>query len=395
MTSPSFHTGLDALAADDFAPCRGAKLGVLTHQCAIDGSGVHLLEHLKRRGMEPSLVLAPEHGLWSTHQDMEAVEGLDDPIFGVEVKSLYGDTEESLSPTVSLLAEVDLLVVDLQDVGARYYTYAATMVKCMRAAAVAGVEVLVLDRPNPINGVALEGCPPVKEYMSFVGELDVPHRHGLTLGELAIRAREGEKLDVKLGLARIEGWQRGSFYDHGGLPWTPPSPNMPAVETAVVYPGLCLLEATNLSEGRGTTTPFELFGAPWLDPEALAAKVNYERPSPGFILVPACFRPQFGKWAGVVCRGLRIHVTDRARFKPLALGMALVKWVPRLFPEEFRWRREPYEFVADRPAIDLLLGDPRLSEALERGDPIQDISAFLASFEAEFALARREVLLYR
>ena len=393
MATP-FQTGLDVLAGEHFESCRGAVTGVLTHQCAVDRSGVHLLEHLNQQGLKPSLVLAPEHGLWSTHQDMEAVGGTDDLIFGVEVKSLYGDTEQSLRPSVAMLEDLDLLLVDLQDVGARYYTYAATMVKCMRAAALAGVEVVVLDRPNPINGRVVEGCPPAAELKSFVGELDVPHRHGLTLGELAEWSRRVEHLDVGLRVILMEGWQRAEFYDRDRLMWTPPSPNMPSVETAVVYPGLCLLEATNLSEGRGTTTPFELFGAPWVDPELLAEKVMGEESSPGVVLVPTCFRPQFGKWAGDVCRGLRIHVTARDRFKPLALGMALVKWLPRLFPGEFQWRSEPYEFVSDRPAIDLLLGDAGLGEALARGDPIREISASLTSAEAEFAHARQEVLLY-
>jgi len=393
--TPTLQTGLDVLAGADFKMCRGAAVGVLTHQCAVDASGVHLLEHLRRRGVEPALVLAPEHGLWSTHQDMESVGGMDDPIFGVEVKSLYGDTEQSLRPSVALLESLDLLLVDLQDVGARYYTYAATMVKCMRAAVSARVDVAVLDRPNPINGVAVEGGLPSEDLKSFVGELDVPHRHGLTLGELALWARQCEGLDVKVDVVEMQGWQRGRYYDALGALWTPPSPNMPAVETAVVYPGLCLLEATNLSEGRGTTTPFELFGAPWVIPELLANKVNEELPANGCLLAPVCFRPQFGKWAGEVCRGLRIHVTDRTKFKPLALGMALVKWLPRLFPRDFKWRSEPYEFVADRPAIDLLLGDARLGEALERGESIQEISASLAPAEAEFARVRREVLLYQ
>lgn len=393
--APPLQTGLDVLARDGFELCRGATTGVLTHQSAVDASGVHLMEHLNRRGIKPSLVLAPEHGLWSTHQDMEAVGGMDDPIFGVEVKSLYGDTELSLRPSVAMLKGLDLLLVDLQDVGARYYTYAATMVMCMRAAASAGVEVVVLDRPNPVNGRIVEGCPPAAELKSFVGELDVPHRHGLTLGELAEWSRRAEQLDVGLGVIPMEGWQRADFYDRGQLMWTPPSPNMPSVDTAVVYPGLCLIEATNVSEGRGTTTPFELLGAPWLDPELLAEKVNGEDSSPGVVLVPTCFRPQFGKWAGEVCRGLRIHVTARNRFKPLALGMAIVKWLPRLFPRDFQWRSEPYEFVSDRSAIDLLLGDPRLGEALAKGAPIREISAMLAPAEAEFADARQEVLLYQ
>jgi uncharacterized protein YbbC (DUF1343 family) len=401
-------TGLDILAQDGFGRCRNARIGVLANQCAVDSAGTHLVEHLLARGLRPALLFGPEHGLWSTHQDMEPVEGMEDPVFHLPVDSLYGDREESLAPAREKLAALDVLLVDLQDIGTRYYTYAATVAKTLRVASGTSLRILLLDRPNPIDGITIEGGLPHESMRSYVGELPVPHRHALTLGELAMACADDERLDVDLSVVALSGWVRTRCVDlqepatvsqgrngtSAGLLWVPPSPNMPTVETAIVYPGLCLLEGTNVSEGRGTTTPFLLFGAPFVDPEALRKRLSEELPGGGFVLTSACFRPQFGKWSGRLCNGLRLHVSDRERFKPLRFGMALVKWLRLLHPDEFQWRTQTYEFVDDRLAIDLLLGYPGARERLEAGAAVEDVAADLEATARGFVVRWPERLLY-
>ncbi len=388
-------TGLDVLVGEEFDCCRNARIGVLTNQCGVDSQGIHLVEHLLKRGLEPSLLFGPEHGLWSTHQDMEPVQGMLDPVFRLPVESLYGNSEGSLAPAREKLAGIDVLLIDLQDIGTRYYTYAATVAKTLRVACGTSLRIVLLDRPNPIDGVTVEGGLPHPSLRSYVGELPVPHRHGLTLGELATGCVDDEQLDVDLTVIAPRGWDRTRYLDEqlpgawpedigsgrtGSSPqkaplWIPPSPNMPTVETAVVYPGLCLLEGTNVSEGRGTTTPFLLFGAPFVDAERLKTSLRNELPDGGFVVTSACFRPQFGKWAGRLCNGLRLHVTERSRFRPLRFGMALVKWLALLFPADFQWRTQTYEFVDDRLAIDLLLGHPGARERLEAGGAVEEVAA--------------------
>ena len=397
-TSPPKYevgTGLDGLVAEDFQFVRDRRLGLLCNQAAIDRSGTHLIESVRQRGLEPVRILTPEHGLWSTHQDMEAVAATRDPVCGLPVESLYGDRLATLDPAVDQLADVEVLLVDLPDIGTRYYTYAATMARCMRVASRTGTRIVVLDRPNPINGVTVEGGLPHPSLISYVGELPVPHRHGLTMGELARVALQATEIDCDLTIYPVRGWQRNTYFDELGLPWVPPSPNMPTLDTAIVYPGLCLLEGTNVSEGRGTTTPFLLFGAPFVRPRELADALVRELPDGGFLVTPVAFRPEFQKWAGTVCTGLRLHVVDRSRFRPLAFGLALVKWLRALHPNDFDWRREEYEFVTDRLAIDLLLGDPETRPMLEEGTPIERILEHLEATATTFDITRKDMLLYR
>lgn len=394
-TSPlPVATGLDSLASRDFGLCRNKRIGVLANQCSFDACGHHLIEHLQRCGYTPAIAFSPEHGLWSTHQDMEAVALTHDPVFDVPVASLYGDSEGSLAPAAKQLREVDLLLVDLPDVGSRYYTYAATLVKIMRVAAGTSLRIVVLDRPNPLNGIDIEGGPVLNHLRSYVGELSIPQRHGLTLGELGELARRREELDVDYGIEPATGWDRASYHDQTGIPWLPPSPNMPTLATALVYPGMCLLEGTNVSEGRGTTTPFELFGAPFVRPARLAAHICGEDPCGGFQLTPAAFRPQFGKWADRVCLGLRVHVTERNLFKPLAFGLAVVKWLRLLYPDAFEWRTEAYEFVSEHLAIDLLLGDERYRKMLESEESVARVAGAMAADAASFPKERDGLLLY-
>ncbi len=319
-------------------------------------------------------LFAPEHGLDCVSQDMEAVADVHDEVTGCDVRSLYGSSADTLAPKKKDLEGIEVMVVDLPDIGARYYTFAATMDWVMAACEDANVEVLVLDRPNPIGGVRREGGLVEKGFESFVSQLPVPVRHGLTLGEIALLLQRERYPRLELTVVPCREWRRRDWLDATGCPWVPPSPNMPTLETASLYPGLCLVEATNLSEGRGTTRPFHLVGSPWLDAEELVSRLRV-LDLPGIAFRPARFRPQFGKHGGEICAGVELHVDDRQNLEPVALGLHLLKTIHDLHPEDFAWRSDPYEFVRDVPALDLLTGSVAAREHIENGlgfDPIFD-----------------------
>ena len=339
------------------------------------------------------LLYAPEHGLDGVAQDMEAVADERDPVTGVPVRSLYGSAEETLRPRRGDLDGVEVLLVDLPDIGSRHYTFAATMEAAMAACARAGVEVVVLDRPNPVNGVDREGGLVVPGCESFVSQLPVPVRHGLTLGELALLVQRERRLDLELEVVRCRGWQRRMWWGDTGLPWVPPSPNMPTLETATLYPGLCLVEATTLSEGRGTTRPFHLVGAPWVDAESLVADLRGLGLG-GVGFRSARFRPTFGKHAGQVCQGVELHVLDRGTLEPLALGLHLLRAFHDHDPARFGWRAEAYEFVTEVPALDLLTGSPDARRAIEGGAPLEPRLERWRGEVAEFESTLEGILLY-
>lgn len=338
-------------------------------------------------------LLAPEHGLEGVAQDMEAVDDARDPLTGLAVRSLYGHDAATLEPRPGDLDGAAAAVVDLPDIGCRYYTFAATMDAVMAACARDGVEVVVLDRPNPIGGVAREGGPVRAGFASFVSRLPTPVRHGLTLGELALLLQRDRYPSLELTVVRCRGWRRSWWWDSTGLPWVPPSPNMPSLETAALYPGLCLVEATTLSEGRGTTRPFHLVGAPGLDAEAVTQRLRALAP-PGAAFRAARFRPGFGKHAGERCGGVEIHLTDRARLRPLELGLSLLQAVRAVDPERFAWRAEPYEFVGEVPAIDLLTGSAEAREAIDTARPLDALLEAWRSSVADFEATLPGILLY-
>jgi uncharacterized protein YbbC (DUF1343 family) len=386
------QSGLDVLLRHRVGLLRGRRFGLLAHQASMDARLEHAVDLLGDvRGARLGALFAPEHGLWGAAQDLVPIAAARDPQSGLRVVSLYGDRRE---PTSAMLRGLDVLVIDLQDVGARYYTYQWTMALAMRACARAGVRVLVLDRPNPLGGDVVEGNIPDPAFASFVGLYPLAARPGLTLGEVARYLQQVHGLGGVVDVVAMRGWRRSMRWEDTGLPWVPPSPNMPTTDTALVYPGGCLIEGTNLSEGRGTTRPFEWVGAPWLDAHAYAEALAAER-LPGVVFRPARFRPTFQKWAGQVCGGVQLHVTDRARFKPFLTGLALVALARRLAPRAFRWRRPPYEFEHRRRPIDILLGTDRVRRVLERG---QSLSAIERSWQDDLARWRRRraaVLLYR
>ena len=379
-------TGLDRLVAEDFARLRGGRLGLLVNQASVDSRYRHALDLFLGAGLDLRALFGPQHGLWGHTQD-NMVEWEGGRYRGIALHSLYGEHRE---PTPEMLDGLDRVVIDVFDIGSRYYTFVWSMALTIQACARAGIPVTVLDRPNPIDGVTTEGPILEEGFESFVGRFaGLPIRHAMTAGEIARWLDFGE-VDV----VEVEGWDRSLYGDETGAPWAMPSPNMPTVETAVVYPGGCLLEATNLSEGRGTTRPFETFGAPFLDGWRLAQAL---RDLPGCVLRPVEFMPTFNKFRGEVCSGCFVHVTDRRRFRPVHTYLRIIEEairqtglhdasslpVTRSFVHEaaetrlpgFAFRQPPYEYEFDRMPFDILIGNGKLRPELESSagrDPSKD-----------------------
>jgi uncharacterized protein YbbC (DUF1343 family) len=360
---------------------RDARVGVLAHAASVDRRLRHLVPLLAGLGIEPRILFGPEHGFLAAAQDMAVVgdAAASAPLSPRETRvvSLYGADLASLSPRREDLAEIDVLVVDLMDVGARYYTFVWTALLAARAAAAAGVHTVLLDRPNPLGGERFEGRTQEPGFLSFVGWEPVPIRHGLTLAEMVVLhlAADGVALgpDGAASVVGVAGWPRAVEAPGWDRPFVLPSPNMPTYDTALVYPGGCLLEGTNLSEGRGHTRPFEVVGAPFVDADALAAGLHASGLD-GFVARPLGFLPTFQKHAGKVCGGVQIHPTDRAAFRPVAVYAALVALAAAARPDAFRFRTEPYEFVADIPAYDLLTGSSASRALIEARAPAREVA---------------------
>jgi uncharacterized protein YbbC (DUF1343 family) len=386
------RTGLDVLLHDRLSLLRGRRIGLVAHQASIDRRLQHAAALLAdARGARLVRLFAPEHGLWGAVQDHAFVVPTSDPVTGLPVVSLYGRRRE---PAAATLRDLDALVLDLQDVGSRYYTFAWTMVLAMRACAAAGVELIVLDRPNPLDGEHVEGNIPDPAYASFVGLYPLATRHAMTIGELARYFAREHALGGTLTVVDMRGWRRAMAWDDTGLPWVAPSPNMPTPDTARVYPGGCLLEGTNLSEGRGTTRPFEWVGAPYLDAHAYAhALADLGLPGVGFR--PTRFMPTFHKWARRLCGGVQLHVTDAGRFKPFLTGLALIATARRLAPRGFGWKRPPYEFEWRRLPIDILCGTDAVRRGIERGLALGRIEGAWQPDLARWRRRRARYLAYR
>jgi uncharacterized protein YbbC (DUF1343 family) len=386
----SVRSGLDQLLARP-GTLKGRRLGLIANPTTVTSDLVHGAIALRdARAFKLTTLFGPEHGIWADAQDLIHVEDSRDAATGLRVYSLYG---KRLAPSPEMLAEVDALVYDVQDVGSRYYTFIYTMLHAMEACAAHGRTMVVLDRPNPIGGDDLDGNVLQEGWESFVGRHPLAVRHAMTAGELALMFKEERRIAVDLRVVQMRGWRRKMAFEDTGLPWVLPSPNMPTVDTAFVYPGGCLIEGTNLSEGRGTTRPFELVGAPWIDAWALARDLAKEK-IPGVEFRATWFTPTFQKHAGVACGGVQLHVTDRRKFPAFLTYTLIIHHARRQAPSRFAWRDPPYEYEQVKRPIDILCGSDTVRRALDEGVSPRKLAGGWKKELTAFRKRRARYLLY-
>ena len=369
----------------------GQRIGLVCNPASIDSRIVHASERLASGDWTLTALFGPQHGFNSDLQEnmIESPHG-QDAKRRVPVHSLYSETRE---PTGEMLADIDVLVIDLQDVGTRIYTYIYTMANCLRAARRHGVRVVVCDRPNPVNGEDIEGAALDPAYASFVGQFPIPMRHGLTIGEAARLFNDHFGINAAVDVVPMDGWKRSMYFNETGLPWVLPSPNIPTLDSAIVYPGGVLFEGTLLSEGRGTTRPFEIIGAPWIDGDRFSAEMN-RRKLPGVYFRPVFFEPTFHKGAQQTCGGCQVHVTDRAAYRSMRVAVDMLEEFRKEAPGQAIWRDPPYEYETVKPPIDILYGSDRLRRGIDAGDSADSIVADWPKDEAAFRELRQKYLLY-
>lgn len=382
--------GLDVIL-EDASRYRDARAAMVCNQTSVTKNFAYGWNALRAAGIRLKRVFSPEHGLFAVEQDQKpaAVATLE----GIDVISLYGDNEHSLVPDAAALEGIDIVFMDIQDVGARYYTYLNTMAYFLKSVRGRDIECVVLDRPNPLGGLSSEGPGLESGFESFMGVFHVPVRHGLTAGELLLCYHKKQQLDCPLTVVPMKNWRRDMYYGDTKLPWVPPSPNMPTINTALVYPGLCLIEGTNLSEGRGTTTPFQIVGAPFIDKDVFADALNTMN-LPGVYFRPINFRPTFNKYENEVCSGIFIHVLDPHAFLPFLTGIAIIKAAMELYGSLFAFAEGVYEFNNLQPAFDLLCGTDAIRKALAEGQSIEKIRGLWDGYEKEWNAQRSEWWLY-
>jgi uncharacterized protein YbbC (DUF1343 family) len=386
----TFRLGIDVLL--DSRRLRGARVGVVSNPASVDRRFRHMVDRVAAADdVTLAAIFGPQHGFRSDVQDnMIETPHARDAARRVPVYSLYSETRE---PTAEMLKGLDVLIIDLQDIGARIYTYIYTMANCLRACKRHGVPVLVCDRPNPIGGEDVEGALLEPGFESFVGQFPIPMRHGMTIGELARMFNERFEIGASLDVVKMDGWDRHSYWDATGVPWVMPSPNIPTLDSVIVYPGTVLFEGTMLSEGRGTTRPFELVGAPWIDAEKFASAMN-ALGLPGVHCRPAVFEPTFQKHAKQPCGGCQLHVIDRNAFRPVLTGVALIDMFRRFDTAKFAWRQPPYEYEHDKMPFDILAGSDELRRQIEAEMPLADIAESWREGEKQFEKERAPFLLY-
>ncbi|MGC9030811.1 MAG: exo-beta-N-acetylmuramidase NamZ family protein [Desulfomonilaceae bacterium] len=385
-------TGLESVLEEPGILRSRGRLGLLYNQASVDKNFQSAAELLADAFPgQVHILFGPQHGVYCTEQDnMRETAHAIHPRLGLPIVSLYSDDRR---PSRAVIEPLDAVVVDLQDVGTRVYTFATTAVYVMQACAELDKEVIVLDRPNPINGVDVEGNISRADFASFVAPYPLPMRHGMTMGELMHYYNEAHGIGCKLTVVPMRGWERWMWFKDTGLPWVLPSPNMPTFDTAVVYPGQVIIEGTNLSEGRGTTKPFEFVGAPYVDPERVLSAIDPAAIA-GVRLRAIEFRPTFHKWKDCVCKGFQLHVVDRALFRPARTSLALVSAIMRTHPADFSWASPPYEYVFDKLPIDVIMGDDSVREYLQSGRPVAELEDQWREELRRFDAARRPFLLY-
>ena len=383
-------TGLDILLRNTEG-IRNRNIGLIVNQTSVTSELKYSWNILKENGLHIKRIFSPEHGLFATEQDQISVTY--QPELDCEVVSLYGESAESLLPDKALLDNLDLILFDIQDVGSRYYTYINTLALFMEAVSGRDIEIVVLDRPNPLGGSIIEGPMLDPAFSSFVGIFPILVRHGMTAGELAHLYRDFKKIDINLSVIAMEGWSRSMLFPETGLPWIPASPNMPPFSTAEVYPGMCLFEGLNVSEGRGTTTPFQLSGAPFIKPGELAEHCGGYGLQ-GVLFRPVWFKPTFHKFCGEVIGGIWLQVTDHSLFRSFATGVAMTAALKELYPEHLQFLKSVYEFNDTIPAFDLLAGNSHIRNLILNGCDTGSIVASWQSEEAEFAGIKQGFHLY-
>lgn len=388
MPNAKVCTGLDVLDKRIPGVLKSKKVGLITNPTGVTKNLTNAVDILHEHpGIKLVALYGPEHGIHGNFGECESVASCKDESTGVLIHSLYGATEK---PTPEMLSNVDILLFDIQDVGARFFTYIYTMSYAMEAAAEVDISFVVLDRPNPINGVSVEGNILDPEFRSFVGLHPISIRHGMTVGELALLFNEEFGINVDLTVVKMKYWRRNMWYDETGLIWVQPSPSMPTLDTATVYPGTCFIEGTNVSEGRGTTRPFELIGAPWIDGVKLSMALNSQK-LPGVLFRAAYFSPTFSKYVGEVCCGFQVHVIDRTVFKPVETGLYIIAAIAELHPNDFKWvklaQNQPYYF-------DLLVGTNRIRRMLDEGMSTERIVKEWLNELSQFIEKREKYLLY-
>ena len=359
-------TGLETLAEKPNSFLKNKNIGLLANPSSVNGNFVHsknIISDIFRERL--NLLFSPQHGFNAEKQDnMILSDHIIDPELKIPIYSLYGET---LKPTQQMLEDLDVLLIDIQDAGTRVYTFIYTISYCLEAARENNVQVVILDRPNPVSGLRTEGNLLEKEYASFVGRYPIPMRHGLTAGEFALFINNEFSINADLQVIKMQNWDRKMYFGDTGLPWVLPSPNLPSIDSAIVYPGQVIFEGTNLSEGRGTTKPFEFFGAPYIDSKKLKNFIMDKYNPEGVFLREIIFEPTSGKWADKPCCGFQIHVTDKDLYEPYFLSLALLQGIISLFPKEFKWKKPPYEFEYNKKPIDMILGSRKLRKNLESG----------------------------
>ncbi len=381
--------GIDVLKKRNFKQLQGKRIGLCTNLSCCD-SELKPTYVLFKEKVDLKVIFAPEHGLYTALQDQVPQKSYFDRKNKIMISSLYDGKKLTADP--KLLKKIDILVIDLIDIGTRYYTFLWTAMLLMHQAGRLRKKVIVLDRPNPISGVPVQGPVLLTEMRSFVGLYALPVRHGMTIGELLTLINHEAKINADVEVVKLKNWKRGMYYDETGLPWTVPSPNMPFLETAIVYPGMCLLEGTNLSEGRGTTHPFEVFGAPWIEPFSLAKKLANHMP--GIRFRPLYFSPTFHKYQETICGGLQIYVTDRKKYRPVETTLELLLIIKKLYPKNFNWREPPYEFERTRKPFDILIGNTWIREMIDQMRRVAEIKRKWAGELDRFKRIRKKYLLY-
>jgi len=384
--------GIERLLDDKIALLKGARVGLVCNQASVNHEFRHAADLFHQHPeINLTTLFGPQHGIRGDVQDnMIETEHATDRTTGLPIYSLYSETRE---PSEEMLREVDVIVVDLQDVGTRIYTFVYTLANCMQAAKKLNKRVIACDRPNPINGVQLEGVVLDPAFASFVGQFPIATRHGMTFCELGRLFNEAFGIGSELECVMMEGWSRTLWYDETDSPWVLPSPNMPTLDAATVFPGTVHLEGTQMSEGRGTTKPFELVGAPYIDADRFAQALN-GLGLPGVYFRSCVFLPTFQKHGGQACGGVQIHVTNRETFKPAFSGIAVVKTAFDMYGDEFKWKTPPYEYEYDKNPFDVIAGTSKVREAIERGDSLERIKESWQAPLADFAKLRGDFLLY-